>query len=110
MNRGYVYIMTNKRRTVLYTGVTSDLVRRVAEHKAGCGSAFARRNKCVILVYYVVSDSIESAITQEKRIKNRRRVWKNALISLSNPVWADLSESIGVTPDIVEQVRRSRVD
>ena len=105
MNPGYVYIMTNRRRTVLYAGVTNNLQRRVAEHKAGYGSAFTSQYKCDILVYFIAADSVESAILEEKRVKNRRRSWKDDLITAVNPTWADLSDSIGVTPDLVRLAR-----
>ena len=109
MGTGYVYIMTNKRHTVVYVGVTSDLVRRVAEHKARLGSTFTTRYNCDQLVYYQAGDDITGAIVQEKRIKNRPRAYKDQLICGMNPRWDDLSDAIGVSPSVVEFVRRERL-
>ena len=108
MNAAYVYMMTNTRNTVVYVGVTSDLVRRIAEHKAGIGSHFTATYHCDKLVYFEHGTDIMGAIQREKQIKNRNRAWKNDLINQMNPTWQDLSESIGVTSDIVEELRRER--
>ena len=89
-----VYIMTNKYNTVLYTGVTSDLARRVSEHRTGVGSAFASRYRTTKLVYYEVTPSITAAILREKQIKGGSRKKKTALIEAMNPSWADLAESL----------------
>ena len=106
MRQGYVYIMTNKSRTVLYTGVTSDLVRRVAEHKLGVASEFTNRYRCTQLLYFESTESMSAAITREKQIKNRPRQWKELLISEKNPEWNDLSYAIGVAPALLVEVRR----
>jgi len=109
MSAAYVYIMTNKRNTVVYVGVTSDLVRRTAEHKAGLGCQFTAKYNCDKLVYFESGTDITGAIQREKQIKNRNRAWKNDLINQMNPTWQDLSESIGVTADVVDNLRRERL-
>ena len=90
----YVYIMSNSLKTVFYTGVTNDLVRRVHEHKQGIGCAFTRRYKVSLLVYYEAHESTESAIGREKQIKAGSRAKKIALIQQGNPEWHDLTEDI----------------
>lgn len=86
--------MTNAYNTVLYTGVTSDLPRRVWQHKRGQGSQFASKYRTTKLVYYEVTDSIEAAILREKRIKGGSRQKKLDLINAVNPGWKDLSETL----------------
>jgi putative endonuclease len=87
----YVYIMTNKSRT-LYTGVTGDLIRRVYEHKNKLVSGFTKKYNIQYLVYYECTSSINSAIEREKQIKGWLRAKKIALIESTNPEWKDLSE------------------
>jgi putative endonuclease len=87
----YVYIMTNKSRT-LYTGVTNDLMRRVYEHKNKLIKGFTGRYNIQHLVYYETSSNIDSAIAREKQIKGWLRAKKIALIDSINPEWKDLSE------------------
>jgi putative endonuclease len=87
----WVYIMTNIANTVLYTGVTNALRRRVAEHKEGRGSAFTRRYKTHKLVFYERFVRITDAIAAEKRIKAGSRAKKITLIEEQNPEWNDLS-------------------
>ena len=86
----YVYIMTNKSRT-LYTGVTNDLMRRVYEHKNKLVPGFTSNYNIQYLVYYEMTSSIYSAIEREKQIKGWLRVKKIALIESENPEWKDLS-------------------
>jgi putative endonuclease len=88
----YVYIMTNKHNTTLYTGVTNDLMRRLHEHRTGTGSSFTRRYKITKLVYYEITDDVRAAITREKQIKAGSRKKKNDLIDSLNPDWRDLAE------------------
>ena len=90
---GTTYIITNKNRTTLYTGATSDIESRVLEHKQKefVGSFSAKYNTG-ILVYYENFDSIEEAIDREKYIKGKSRKWKLTLISRFNPTWRDLYE------------------
>jgi len=86
----YVYIMTNKKNTVLYTGITNDLKRRVYEHKAKLVEGFTKRYNISKLVYYEVSRDVESAILREKRIKGGSRAKKIRLINSINLEWKDL--------------------
>ena len=88
----FVYIMAGSRNGTLYTGVTSDLHRRVAEHKSGILPGFTDRYKVHRLVYYEVHGDIREAIAVEKRIKAWKRAWKVRLIEKINPKWRDLSE------------------
>ena len=92
MKTYYVYIMTNKWNTVLYTGVTNNLLRRVSEHKNKKASAFTRKYKCTKLVYFVETNDIADAIAGEKRIKAGSRKKKMELIENMNPEWEDLAK------------------
>lgn len=87
----YVYIMTNKSRT-LYTGVTNNLMRRVDEHKKKLVPGFTSKYNIQFLVYYESTSSIHVAIEREKQIKGWLRAKKIALIDSLNPKWKDLSE------------------
>ncbi len=89
----YVYIMTNKHHTVLYTGVTNDLACRVYEHKTGVGSTFTGRYNVTKVVYYEVFEEARSAISREKQIKAGSRHKKVELIESMNAGWRDLSEN-----------------
>jgi putative endonuclease len=89
-----VYILTNKRNGTLYVGVTSNLVKRVWEHKSGAADGFTKRYDLHELVWYELHESMESAIEREKRLKNWKRVWKLGLIEENNPDWHDLYESL----------------
>ncbi|MEK7108715.1 MAG: GIY-YIG nuclease family protein [Patescibacteria group bacterium] len=91
---GYVYIMTNRRNTVLYTGVTSDLPRRVSEHKQKLVEGFTKKYNITKLVYYEAFGSIVDAIRREKQIKAGSRKKKLALICFLNPEWRDLAEEL----------------
>ena len=92
----YVYIMTNERNRVLYTGVTNDLLRRVFEHRHGLGGRFTSRYGLSKLVYFETCQDARAAIAREKQVKGGSRQKKSDLISRSNPDWVDLSEEIGV--------------
>ena len=85
-----IYIMANKRNGTLYTGVTSDLVQRVHQHKNSDTPGFSRRYNCKLLVYYEVHEDMLDAITREKQIKAGSRKKKIALIESMNPKWLDL--------------------
>ena len=87
----YVYIMTNKSRT-LYTGVTNNLMRRVGEHKQKLIPGFTSKYNITMLVYYESTPDIHLAIAREKQIKGWLRARKIALIESNNPEWKDLSE------------------
>ena len=86
----FVYILTNKNNTVLYTGVTNNLIRRIAEHKAGQGSKFTKRYNVHKLVWYQTFENIRYAIAREKQIKAGSRQKKINLINEINPAWKDL--------------------
>ncbi len=90
----YIYIMTNKLDSVLYTGVTSDLEKRVYEHKLKLIEGFTKKYNVDKLVYYEVFDSINDAIEREKQIKSGSRQRKMDLISNMNPSWKDLSNKL----------------
>ena len=91
VNRGgYVYIMTNKRYGVLYTGVTADLPFRVSQHREGKGGEFTAKYRCTMLVYFEEFATIEEAIAREKSIKAWKREWKIGTIEKQNPTWDDL--------------------
>lgn len=90
----FVYMMTNGNNSVLYTGVTNDLEKRVQEHKSGIGSKFTKRYKVVKLVYYEYGESIYDVIQREKQIKKYSRIKKGALIESINPEWLDLSDKV----------------
>ncbi len=94
MKQGYIYILFNKRNGTLYTGVTSDLVKRVYEHKNKIVAGFTKKYDVDKLGYYEVYDDIENAIIREKQIKSRSRTQKLKLIEEFNPEWRDLYESI----------------
>ena len=92
---GFVYFMTNKNNTVIYTGVTSNLRNRIYEHKTGrYPNSFTSRYKCYKLVYYESFPYIEEAIVREKQIKSGSRKKKEELIRKINPEWRDLFEEI----------------
>ena len=90
----YVYIMTNKNNTVLYTGVTNDLIRRVYEHKEKLVKCFTRKYNVTKLVYYEVLEDPENAILREKQIKAGSRQKKIALVNSMNSEWKDLYEAL----------------
>ena len=85
-----VYLLASKRNGTIYIGVTSDLVKRIWEHKNNMTEGFTKRYKVHRLVWYQLHESMESAITREKRLKNWKRKWKLELIESSNPSWEDL--------------------
>ena len=87
-----IYIMTNVHNTVLYTGVTNNLFRRITEHRSGKGSLFTAKYNLKKLVYYECGDNIEIAIFREKQIKAGSRQKKIDLINSINPDWKDLFE------------------
>ena len=89
-----VYIMTNSHNTVLYTGVTNDLYRRVMEHKGKTGSSFTTKYNVNQLVYFECGSEIAEAILREKQIKTGSRKKKLDLINSFNPAWKDLFEEL----------------
>jgi len=104
-----VYIMANKSR-MLYTGVTNNLIRRVAEHKSKLSAGFTKRFNLTRLVYYETTDDILAAISREKQIKSWVRRKKTALIHSINPSWNDLSlEWILPDPDTLRSAQGDRI-
>jgi putative endonuclease len=93
-NTFYVYMMVNRSRVVLYTGITNDLARRVWEHQNGEVRGFTKTYRVNRLVYYESFDDPLDAIGREKEIKGWRRSKKNALVETLNPKWADLSTTL----------------
>ncbi len=90
----YVYILSNVRRGVLYTGITNNLIRRAFEHREKTVDGFAERYGATRLVYFECHQTAEGAITREKAIKRWRRDWKFDLIESRNPNWDDLWDEI----------------
>jgi len=88
--RAWVYIMANKPRGIPYVGVTSDLVRRVWEHREGEVEGFTKEHSCKMLVWFEEHDTMLNAIQREKNIKHWSRKWKIELIEGMNPKWDDL--------------------
>jgi putative endonuclease len=89
-----VYILASKRNGTLYTGVTSNLVNRVYEHKNGLADGFTKKYGVHHLVYFELHEDMLAAISREKQIKKWNRAWKRELIEKNNPAWKDLYDSI----------------
>ena len=89
-----VYILASERNGTLYIGVTSDLIKRVWEHREGVVHGFTKKYSVHKLVYFEQYDDMENAIIREKRLKKWRRAWKLNLIEQSNPHWNDLWQQI----------------
>ncbi|WP_449417989.1 GIY-YIG nuclease family protein [Phormidium nigroviride] len=90
----YIYIMTNKYNTVLYTGVTNNLQRRVYEHKSKLIDGFTKKYNIIKLVYYEIFEDIYNAIAREKQIKGGSRQKKIDLVNSFNQEWKDLYDSL----------------
>jgi len=90
----FIYILASQRNGTLYTGVTSDLVKRIWEHKEGLVEGFTTKYQVKRLVYFEIYGDAETAITREKRIKKWKRAWKIRLIEEKNPYWHDLYHEI----------------
>ena len=86
----FVYILASKRNSTLYIGMTSNLTKRVYEHKNDLVGGFTKKYNIHNLVYYEMTDDMGSALTREKQLKKWRRSWKIALIEKQNPGWKDL--------------------
>ena len=85
-----IYIMANKQNGTLYVGVTSNLIKRVYQHKSGLTPGFSQRYGCKTLVYYEIFEDMPNAIAREKQIKGGSREKKIFLIKSINPTWQDL--------------------
>lgn len=90
----FVYMLASKPRGTLYVGVTNNLIRRVFEHKNKLIEGFTEQYDVNLLVWYESSESIESAIAYEKKLKRWRREWKIEMIEEQNPEWVDLYPQI----------------
>ena len=88
----YVYMVANWTGEVLYTGMTNDLQRRIAEHKSKSVPGFTDQYNCTKLVYFELTGDVSAAIAREKQIKKWRRDKKDALVKSMNPGWNDLAE------------------
>ena len=93
-----VYILARASHSTLYTGVTSDLLGRIQQHRTGTIPGFTRRYGIKRLVWFEVHETMEGAILREKRIKRWPRAWKYDLIHEKNPTWRDLVEDFGFDP------------
>ena len=93
MEKSYIYFLTNKNDTVIYIGVTSDLTKRVYQHKTKAFKGFTAKYNCNKLIYFEEFDSINVAIEREKQLKSGSRKKKEDLIHEVNPEWLDLSDS-----------------
>ena len=91
---GWVYMMADRYRGAIYTGVTADLPRRNLEHQTGKGSRFVKKYQLLRLVYAEPYEQIEAAIAREKAIKKWRRAWKIELIESANSDWLDLFDQL----------------
>ena len=89
-----VYILASKQNGTLYIGVTSNLVKRIWEHKNNMVEGFTKHYNVHRLVWYELHESMETTITREKRLKNWKRKWKLELIESSNPKWQDFYHRI----------------
>jgi len=89
-----VYMLASRRNGTLYTGVTSDLVKRIWEHKNNMVEGFTQRYGVHLLVWYELHASMEAAIQREKRLKGWKRAWKLELIESTNPGWQDMYPTI----------------
>ena len=90
LKQAIVYIITNQRNGTLYIGVTSNIVRRILEHKNKSKESFTSRYDLNTLVYYELANTMRAAITREKQLKKWKRKWKIRLIEELNPSWEDL--------------------
>jgi putative endonuclease len=99
-----VYIVASGFHGTIYTGVTSNLLQRVYQHREGTLGGFTAEHGCKRLVWFEMHGTMEAAIVREKRVKKWRREWKMALIEEGNPTWRDLAEDFGFEPLARRQV------
>ena len=107
----YVYIMTNERNTVLYTGVTNDLKRRAYQHREELIEEFTKRYRVHKLIYYEIAENPYAAISREKQIKCGSRADKLKLIDQFNPKWVDLYDALRISNVVIarsEATKQSR--
>ena len=89
-----VYLLSNRKDGVLYTGVTSNLIKRIWQHKNKVVKGFSSKYNLHLLIWFELSESMDSAILREKQIKNWKREWKIQLVEKYNPLWGDLYSQI----------------
>ncbi len=89
-----IYFLSNKKDGSIYTGVTSNLIKRVYDHKYADTNGYTKKYNCKKLVYFEIYDDMYEAIKREKRLKNYLRDWKIELIERDNPDWNDLYDTI----------------
>jgi putative endonuclease len=94
MKTGYVYIMASARNGTIYIGATSDLVKRVWEHRTGAGAGFTNKHRCNLLVWYATFDDLQEARRRELQMKKWKRIWKLSEIEQMNPEWTDLYSTL----------------
>jgi putative endonuclease len=97
-----VYILARASHSTLYTGVTSNLLGRIYQHRNGWAEGFTKRYGIKRLVWFEAHDTMEQAILREKRIKRWPREWKYDLIHAENPTWRDLAEDFGFDPMLLK--------
>ncbi|WP_188658155.1 GIY-YIG nuclease family protein [Sphingomonas metalli] len=95
-----VYILASGLHGTLYIGVTSDLMARLAQHRAGAIKGFTSRHGVTRLVWYEMADTMDAAILREKQLKKWNRDWKLRLIEKGNPTWVDLAIALGFDPGL----------
>jgi putative endonuclease len=95
MKAGYVYIMANRKNGTIYIGVTTDLMKRVWEHREGVVPGFTKRYDCKLLVWFEAFDELEQARLRELQMKEWKRAWKIRLIEETNLGWNDLYPTLG---------------
>ena len=94
MKKAYVYILSNKNRTVLYIGRTVNLLRRIRQHKSYNGAKFTKKYSAYYLLYFEIFDDLNNAIKREKQLKRWHKDWKWNLIKQNNPELKDLLNKI----------------
>ena len=94
MKAGFVYIMASRLNGTIYTGVASNLIQRITQHRHGEFSDFTRRYGCRLLVWFEVHEDLQAAMLREQQIKKWKRDWKLQLIERANPDWCDLYPSL----------------
>ena len=103
MKDPHVYLLASAHRGTLYVGVTSDLVKRIWQHREGVAHGFTNRHRVKRLVWFERHSTMSEAIKREKGIKRWNRAWKLELIETGNPDWRDLwDEIVGTRPDVVD--------
>ena len=98
MKDGFVYIMASRRNGTLYIGVTSDLAKRVWEHKSRVIGGFTKRYACKMLVWFEAHEDLDGARRRELQMKEWRRAWKLRVIEEKNPTWNDLYDTLFYVP------------